>query len=74
MFLREHEQKSELQNRVAAELEERLRAKPSIEYTDAPDPSVVAGSHQTRKAGMIIAILLFVLAMSVVALAVKLSL
>lgn len=73
MFLRQDEQRSEIQTRVAAELEERLRTKPTIETADV-DPTASLEGHETRKAGMIIIVLLFLLVLAVVALAIKLSL
>lgn len=73
LFLRQDEQRSEVQTKVAAELQERLRAKAAIEQAEV-EPRMLENQHQTRKAGMIIAILMFVLMIAVIALAVKLSL
>lgn len=73
LFLRQDEQRSEIQTRVAAELQERLRNKPSIEQGET-SPAALDGQHETRKAGMVIIVLFVLLVLAVVALAIKLSL
>lgn len=73
LFLRQDEQRSEIQTRVAAELQERLRNKPSIEQGET-SPAALDGQHETRRAGMVIIVLFALLVLAVVALAIKLSL
>lgn len=72
MFLRQDEQRSEVQKRVATELQERLRNTPPAEPADLK-PAALDDSHQTRRAGMVIMVLLFLLAAAVVVFAVRIS-
>jgi cell division protein FtsX len=73
LFLRQDEQRSEVQTKVATELQERLRAKASIEQREV-EPGLLENQHQTRKAGMVIIVLIVILMVAVAAFAVKLSL
>ncbi len=60
LFLRQNDNRSELQTRIAAELHEKLRST-SVEDSDPPAPQLLANQHQTRIAGVIITILIFIL-------------
>lgn len=72
LFLRQDEQRSEVQKRVAAELQERLREKNKIVLDDTP-PAALDNHHTTRPAGMIIIILMLLLVVAVVAFAIRIS-
>jgi len=65
LFLRQEDNRSQLQNRIAAELREKLAKQPDTEYKD-PEPAFLDDHHQTRPAGMIIIILSAVLAIAIV--------
>lgn len=71
LFLRQNEDRSELQTRIAAELQEKLRAN-SIEESDPVEPQLLANQHHTRTAGVIITLLVLILiVVSVVAMSVS---
>lgn len=72
MFLRQDEQRSEVQKRVATELQERLRSAPPAEPADLA-PVTLEHHHPTRRAGMIIMVLLLLLSIAVIAFAVSIS-
>lgn len=72
LFLRQDEQRSEVQKRVATELQDRLREKTRIE-TDEVEPTVFDNSHTTRPAGMVIIVLTILLVIAVVAFAIRIS-
>jgi hypothetical protein len=72
MFLRQDEQRSEVQKRVAAELQERLRNAPPAEPADL-EPVSLENQHPTSRAGMVIMVLLFMLAIAIVVFAVRIS-
>lgn len=62
LFLRQNENRSELQQRVAAELQEKLRSTPHIEDTDKQKAAILENQHQTRGAGVLIAVLTLIAA------------
>ena len=72
LFLRQDEQRSEVQKRVATELQERLRQTTPVE-TGESEPSMLENQHTTRKAGMIIMVLLALLFITVIAFAIRIS-
>lgn len=72
LFLRQDEQRSEVQKRVATELQERLRQTTPVE-TGESEPSMLENQHTTRKAGMIIMVLLALLFIAVIAFAIRIS-
>lgn len=72
LFLRQDEQRSEIQKHVAAELQERLRAATQVE-TDDHEPTILENQHTTRHAGMAIIVLLAILFVTVIVVAIKLS-
>lgn len=57
LFLNDKDNRSELQNRVAAELKERLKQKQAVAY-DKPEPSILDNQHTTSSTGIIWAIVL----------------
>lgn len=70
LFLRQDGGRSELQTKLAAELQDRLKEKSDIEHKEV-DPAFLENQHETRPAGMIIMILTGVGVIAVVALALK---
>jgi cell division protein FtsX len=72
LFLRQDEQRSEVQQRVAAEMQERLR-KSSLEKQKDVEPAFLENQHTTRKAGMIIIVLVGLLCVAVVVYAIRIS-
>lgn len=72
MFLRQDEQRSEVQKRVAAEMQQRLRDKTSIQ-SDPTEPAALENQHTTRPAGLVLIVLLFLLAAAVVIFAIRIS-
>lgn len=72
LFLRQDDQRSEVQKRVATELLERLRQTTPVDTGDH-DPSMLEHHHTTRNAGMIIIVLLLLLFIAVVVFAIRIS-
>lgn len=72
LFLRQDEQRSEVQKRVATELQERLRHTTPVDTGDH-DPSMLENHHTTRTAGMVIIVLLALLFIAVIVFAVRIS-
>ncbi len=70
LFLKQDETSSELQQRVAAELQEKLKVNPDI-TNDKPDPAILDNQHETRIAGKVILILLALLAAAIILLALR---
>ena len=66
LFLRQDEQRSQLQSKVATELQEKMRRAQLEDLpTDTP-PRLLENQHQTRPAGIIIGILLIFLVVGTV--------
>jgi hypothetical protein len=61
LFLRQNEERSKLQTRLAEELREKTRASQQISGEKPPEvePELLANEHQTRPAGMLILIICF---------------
>lgn len=72
LFLRQDDQRSDVQQRVAADMQERLRQK-SLENPTETDPAFLENQHTTRNAGMVVIILVVLLVVAVVIYAVRLS-
>lgn len=53
LFVRQEESRSELQNRIAAELREKIKADKPLEY-EKPINSVEEGTHEARNVGPIV--------------------
>lgn len=56
LFLNNKDNRSELQNRLAAELRERLKQKQALEY-DKPEPLMLQNQHTTRVAGVLLVVI-----------------
>ena len=65
LFLRQDEGRSELQSRLAAELQERLKERPDLK-ADKPDPAFLENQHQTRPAGMVLIVLGVLLVIAII--------
>lgn len=65
LFLRQNEDRSELQTKVAMELQEKLRSG-SVESADPPEQNFLANQHHTRTAGVVITVLVLILVIVVV--------
>jgi cell division protein FtsX len=72
LFLRQDDQRSDVQKRVATELQERLRERTPIETGDS-DPTMLENQHTTRHAGMVIIVLIALLSIAVIVYAVRIS-
>lgn len=71
LFLRQDEQRTEVQQRVAAELQDRLRQ--SAGQQKETEPAFLENQHTTRNAGMIIIILVALLSIAVGVLVFRIS-
>ena len=72
LFLRQDEQRSEVQKRVATELQDRLR-QTSLHDANDTDPAFLENQHTTRKAGMIIMVLVVLLFIALIVYAIRIS-
>lgn len=70
LFLRQDESRSELQRRVAAELQDKLKHTTNPTYA-TPDPAILDNQHQTRIAGRVIVVLVAVLVIAIILLALR---
>lgn len=70
LFLKQDESRSELQQRVAAELQEKLKKTPDVSY-DKPDPAILDNQHETRIAGKVIVVLLVLLVVAIIIFALR---
>lgn len=70
LFLKQDGGRSELQSRLAAELQERLKERTDID-TKEVDPAFLENQHETRPAGMIIIVLLGIIMVVVCILALR---
>ncbi len=66
LFVNQNGQRTQLQEKLAAELKTKL-SNPDIRAEDTP-PAILEDAHQTRPAGMIIIVLLALVAAGIVAL------
>lgn len=60
LFLKQDEQRSQLQTKISADLKERLKDRQSITQNEQ-DPAILDNQHQTRGAGVLIAVLVLIL-------------
>ena len=72
LFLRQDETRSELQNKIAAGLQEKLKERANIE-AKKPEPAFLENQHETRPAGMVLIVLGVLLVVAIVFFALKLS-
>lgn len=72
LFLRQDEQRSEVQKRVATELQERMR-QASLKQQDEIEPAFLENQHTTGKAGMVVMVLVVALCVAAIVFAVRIS-
>lgn len=65
LFINRDEKRTQLQEKLAADLKNKLNT--TDIRADKTDPAILEDDHQTRPAGMIIMVLLFLLVIGVVA-------
>ncbi len=70
LFLKQDNTRSELQTKLAAELQDRLKQKTDITAKEV-DPAFLENQHETRPAGMVIMVLVALLMLAVIGLALK---
>lgn len=70
LFLRQEDSRSELQSKIAADLQERLKDRAQVDQ-EKPDPAILDDQHQTRSAGMVLIILGAVMVVVLVILALR---
>lgn len=70
LFLKQDDNRSQLQERLAAELQDRLKEKAKIEPKEV-DPAFLENQHETRPAGMVIMILVGLMMIAIVVLALR---
>lgn len=68
LFIGQDEQRSELQSKIIADLQEKARQNSALEHKDV-EPKYLEGQHQTRVAGVIIGALLIVLVAVIIVIA-----
>ncbi len=66
LFLRQDENRSELQSKIIADLQEKVRSKAAMEDEKEHVPTLLENQHETRTAGVVIGLLLIALAITVV--------
>lgn len=66
LFLRQDENRSELQSKIIADLQEKVRSKASLEGDKEYEPTLLENQHETRTAGVVIGLLLISLALVIV--------
>lgn len=69
LFIRNEDSRSELQSRIAAELQERLREQPSLK-AEKVEPAFNENQHNTKPAGIVVLIMVVLL---IVAIAIAVS-
>jgi hypothetical protein len=61
LFIRQDENQSRLQSKVAADLQDRLNSRANV-TADKPEATILDEQHKTRSAGIIIAVLVVIAA------------
>ena len=64
LFLKQEDRRSELQSKVAADLQRKLRENSSVESYEKPEPRYLENQHETNTSGL--AVVLLVLAFIIV--------
>lgn len=72
LFLRQDEQRTEVQKRVATELQERLR-QTSVQDPKDLESTFLENQHTTRNAGMVVIVLVVALVVATIIYAVRIS-
>lgn len=70
LFLKQDGGRSELQSKLAAELQERLKERTDIDPKEV-DPAFLDNQHETRPAGMVIIVLLGIIMLVICILALR---
>lgn len=72
LFIGQNEKRSELQSKIIADLQEKVRATSNLEGEGKePEPTFLENQHETRTAGVVIGLLLVVLAVVIVFIVVR---
>lgn len=71
LFLKQDDSRTELQQRIAAELQEKLKNQDTGLTYDKPDPAILDNQHETRIAGKVILILAILLVIGIIILALR---
>lgn len=71
LYVKRDEQRSQLQEKVAAELQNKLKAS-QVKAADV-DPAMLEKTHETRPAGMMIIVLSVFVVIAIVAIFVKIT-
>ena len=58
LLVQQNDSRSELQTRVSAELQEKLRTTPQLDDADKQQQKILEDQHETRPAGIIIGLLI----------------
>lgn len=66
LFIGQNEKRSELQSKIIADLQQKARQTSNLEGQAEPEPVFLEDQHETRTAGVVIGLLLFVLIIAVV--------
>lgn len=61
LFLRQEDDRSQLQSKIVADLQQKLKQTAQIEGDDTYEPTVLENQHETRSAGVVIGLLVVVL-------------
>lgn len=72
LFLRQDEQRTEVQQRVANDLKERMRQK-SLKERDEVEPAFLENQHTTRTAGVVMIVLVVLICIAVIVFAIRIS-
>lgn len=65
LFLNNKDNRTELQNRLASELNERMKQKKALEY-EKPEPAILENQHTTKLGGLIAIITISVIAIGLI--------
>lgn len=66
LFIGQNVKRSELQSKIIADLQQKVQQTSSLEGQAEPEPAFLENQHETRKAGVVIGLLILVLAIAVV--------
>lgn len=72
LFIGQNEKRSELQSKIVADLQQKVRATGSVEgESKEPEPTLLENQHETRTAGVVIGLLLVVLVIVIIFIAAR---
>lgn len=72
LFIRQDENRSELQSKIIAELQEKARSKAAIEGEPKEvEPTMLENQHETRTAGVVISLLVIALVIMIIFIATR---